>query len=181
MLSAVEADLAERLLGRVAASVGAARYPARRARLARLRAGLMAQPERARTLGGCRFVPWRGRLLVLREPEAASAPLRLEPGGNLVWDRRFAVDLTPTAPNGFTLGYLGRGGRAAPEHKPEHRTGRGSGDLPRLIHSILPAFWDEAGLAAVPHLGYRRPGVGALPRIFFRPANRLTQAGFTVV
>ncbi len=79
-LNAVEAELAERLLGRVAASVGAARYPARRARLARLRAGLVARPERARTLGGCRFVPWRGRLLVLREPAAASASLRLEPG-----------------------------------------------------------------------------------------------------
>src|SRR6202035_2694040 len=53
VLRAVEAELAERLLGRVAASVGAARYPARRARLARLFAGLMARPERARTLGGC--------------------------------------------------------------------------------------------------------------------------------
>jgi tRNA(Ile)-lysidine synthase len=177
VLSAVEADLAERLLGRVAASIGAARYPARRARLARLRAGLMARPDRARTLGGCRFVPWRGRLLVLREPAAASAPLRLEPGATLVWDRRFAVDLAPTAPSGFTLGYLGRGGAAAPEHK----TGRGTGDLPRLIDPGLPAFWDEAGLAAVPHLGYRRPGVGALPQLFFRPANPLTQADFTVV
>jgi tRNA(Ile)-lysidine synthase len=176
-LNAVEAELAERLLGRVAASIGAARYPARRARLARLRAGLVARPEHGRTLGGCRFVPWRGRLLVLREPEAASAPLRLEPGASLVWDRRFAVDLAPTAPSGFTIGYLGRGGRAAPGHKTE----RGTADLPRLIHPILPAFWDEAGLAAVPHLGYRRSGVGTLPRVFFRPANPLTQAGFTVV
>jgi tRNA(Ile)-lysidine synthase len=180
-LSAVEADLAERLLGRVAASVGAARYPARRARLTALRAGLAARPDRARTLGGCRFVPWRGRLLVLREAAAASVPLRLEPGATLVWDRRFAVDLAPSAPSGFTLGYLGRGGAAAPEHKQEHETGRGTGDLPRLIHPVLPAFWDEAGLAAVPHLGYRRPGVGALPRLFFCPVNPLMQAGFTVV
>ncbi len=173
-LSGVEAELAERLLARVAASVGAARYPARRVRLARLRAGLMARPDRARTLGGCRFVPWRGRLLVLREPEAASAPVRLEPGTNLLWDRRFAVDLAATVLSGFTLGYLGRG--AVPEIAEN-----GAGDLPRLVYSTLPALWDEEGLAAVPHLGYRRAGVGALPRVFFRSENALTHAGFTVV
>src|SRR5439155_24444076 len=138
---------------------GAARYPARRERLARLRAGLTARPDRARTLGGCRFVPWRGRLLVLRELAAADPPLRLEPGANLLWDRRFAVDLAAAAPRGFWLGYLGRSGAAAPE--------RGTGDLPRLVHAVLPALWDEAGLAAVPHLGYRRAGLAVLPRIFF--------------
>jgi tRNA(Ile)-lysidine synthase len=173
-LSGVEAELAERLLGRVAASVGAARYPARRVRLARLRAELMARPDRARTLGGCRFVPWRGRLLVLREPEAASAPMRLEPGANLLWDRRFAVDLGATAPSGFTLRYLGRS--AVPETAES-----GAGDLPRLIYSALPALWDEEGLAAVPHLAYRRAGVGALPRVLFRAGKPLTHAGFTVV
>ena len=172
-LSSVEAELAERLLGRVAACVGTARYPARRARLARLRAELIARPDRARTLGGCRFVPWRGRLLVLREPAAASAPVRLEPGANLVWDRRFAVNLAAIAPSGFTLDYLGPGGAAVTEG--------GAGDLPRLIYSVLPALWDEEGLAAVPHLGWRRAGAGVVPRVFFRAGNPLTHAGFTVV
>ena len=40
-----------------------AAYPLRRERLARLRAALPPRRERARTLGGCRFVPWRGRVL----------------------------------------------------------------------------------------------------------------------
>ena len=40
-------------------------------------------PMRARTLGGCRFVPWRGRLLVLRELAAAGAAVRLQPGARL--------------------------------------------------------------------------------------------------
>ena len=173
ILATADAESAERLLGRVAACIGAARYPARRARLARLRAGLATQPNRARTLGGCRFVPWRGRLLVLRELAAASPAVRLEPGATLVWDRRFAVDLMPTAPGVLTLGYLGPSGLPATE--------RDDGDLPRLVYSILPALWDERGLAAAPHLGYRRPGVGVLPRLSFRPANPLTRAGFTVV
>jgi tRNA(Ile)-lysidine synthase len=174
VLLELQAELAERLLGRVAACVGAARYPARRERLARLRAGLAARPDRARTLGLCRFVPWRGRLLVLREPEAASTPVRLEPGANLMWDRRFAADLAAAAPRGFWLGYLGQSGAAA-------ACGRRTGELPRLVHPVLPAFWDEAGLAAVPHLGYCRLGAGMLPRLFFSPAYPLTQAGFTVV
>jgi tRNA(Ile)-lysidine synthase len=112
--------------------------------------------------------------LVLRELEAASAPVRLEPGTSLLWDRRFAVDLAATAASGFTLGYLGRG--TVPEIAEN-----GAGDLPRLIYSTLPALWDEQGLAAVPHLGYRRAGVGALPRVLFRAGKPLTHAGFTVV
>jgi len=170
-------DSAERLLGRVASCIGAARYPARRARLARLRAGLAAQPERARTLGGCRFVPWRGRLLVLREVGAASGPVRLDPGARLLWDRRFAADLALAAPSGFVLGYLGQSGRVAPDRPVRDHAGH----LPRLLHPVLPALWDDKGLAAVPHLGYRRPGVAALPGLSFRPANPLTSAGFTVV
>jgi tRNA(Ile)-lysidine synthase len=180
-IATADSESAERLLGRVAACVGAARYPARRARLARLRAGLAARPDRARTLGGCRFVPWRGRLLVLRELAAASAPVRLEPGASLVWDRRFAVDLTAAAPSGFMLGYLGRSGAAGTQRPTERPTDHHASDVPRLIYPVLPALWDEAGLAAVPHLGYRRPGVGALPSLSFCPAHPLTRAGFTVV
>ncbi len=173
-----DAESAERLLGRVAACVGGAHYPARRARLARLRTGLAAQPGRARTLGGCRFVPWRGHVLVLREPDAASAPVWLEPGACLVWDRRFAVELTPMATSGFTLGYLG--GRAAAA-VPRRAMDCERRALPRLLFPVLPALWDEEGLAAVPHLFYRRGGVGALPGLCFRPANPLTRASFTVV
>ena len=177
-LNDVEAELAERLLGRVVACVAAARYPARRARLARLRIGLAARPDRARTLGLCRFVPWRGRLLVLRELFAASAPVHLEPGAHLRWDRRFFVDLGPTAPSGFTLGYLGGSRAPATERPTDPAIVRHGGDLPRLVFPVLPALWDEEGLAAVPHLGYSRRGVGVLPRLSFRPANPLTQAGF---
>jgi tRNA(Ile)-lysidine synthase len=176
-IARADGETAERLFGRVAAAIGWARYPARRARLARLRASLVAEPSRARTLGGCRFVPWRGRLLVLREVAAASAPVRVEPGARLTWDRRFAADLARAAPSGFVLGYLGQRTAVAPEHP----VGDHAGNLPRLVHPVLPALWDDEGLAAVPHLGYRRPGVEALPRLSFRPANPLASAGFTVV
>ena len=141
----------------------------------------MAAPDRPRTLGGCRFVPWRRRLLVLRELAAASAPVRVEPGMRLVWDRRFAVELTAAAASGFTLGYLGSRDASVLDGAKDLPSDPGEGGLPRLVHPVLPAFWDELGLAAVPHLLYRRAGVGALPKLALQPANPLTTAGFTVV
>ena len=67
------------------------------------------------TLGGCRFVPWRGRVLVLRELVRAAAPIALEPGADLCWDRRFAVSLSSRATAAVTIGYLGQYAGAAPE------------------------------------------------------------------
>jgi len=173
-LATADPDTAERLLARLAGCLGGSRYPARRARLARLRAGLVEAPGRARTLGGCRFMPWRGHILALRELAAASPPAALEPGGELLWDGRFAVSLPPSAAGGFTVGYLGQSAAAMPE-------GGFDGKLPRLLHCVLPAFWDGRGLAAVPHLGYRRAGLPVPPSLSLRPVKALTQASFTVV
>jgi tRNA(Ile)-lysidine synthase len=168
-----EVELAERLLGRVARCIGGAAYPLRRARIARLRAGLMDRPERARTLGGCRFVPWRGQILVLRELAGAAAPAHIDPGARVTWDRRFAVELPRMAGGAVTLGYLGQAGAIGRAIQPASAE---RGDLPRLVHSVLPAIWD-AGLVAVPHLGYRRAGAADLPALAFRPANPLSDAG----
>jgi len=173
MLAAADHDIAERLLARVAACIGGSRYPARRDRVTRLRDELTAMPERARTLGGCRFVPWRGQILVIRELAAASPPLTLEPGETALWDRRFAATLPVDAPGGLTLGYLGQRGESLPECY--------TGGVPRLVHPVLPAFWDREGLVAVPVLGYRRSGVEPVPCVLFRPAHPLSQAAFTVV
>jgi tRNA(Ile)-lysidine synthase len=172
VLETSDAECVERLLGRVARCIGGARYPARLERLARLRAALTKAPDRGRTLGGCRFVPWRGHFLVMRELAAASPPVLLPPGKPVFWDRRFAVE--PIAePAAFRLGYLGQIGGVPAE--------LGAAGTPRLVYPVLPALWDERGLAVVPHLGYRRAGVGLLPRLAFHPQSGLTQAGFTVV
>jgi tRNA(Ile)-lysidine synthase len=177
-IGAAEAELAERLLGRVARCIGGAPYPLRRAQIERLRGGLMDRPGHARTLGGCRFSPWRGQLLVLREVAAAAPPLRIEPGARVTWDRRFAIELPRMAGGAVTLGCLGQAGAIGRASRPATAE---RGDLPRLVHPVLPAIWDEAGLVAVPHLGYRRAGAGDLPTLAFRPANPLSDAGFTVV
>jgi tRNA(Ile)-lysidine synthase len=182
---AVAGELGAAALGRVATVLGGAAYPLRRERLARLRQALFEQPFRGRTLGGCRFVPWRGRALALRETTRAAPPLSLQPGMSGMWDGRFAVSLSASAPRAVTIAPLGVDGVAM--------LGRHAIDddnpLPRLIYPTLPAIWDAGGLAAVPHLGYRRadepdrePATMAhLPVFAFRPAVSLFSAGFTVV
>jgi tRNA(Ile)-lysidine synthase len=168
-------ELGERALGRVAATIGGAAYPLRRERLGRLRAGLAGAPDRTRTLGGCRFVPWRGRILVLREIARAAPPARLDPGMPALWDRRFRASL-PAEATRTTLGCLGQDGVI------ELRRWKvaEANALPRLVYPTLPAFSDGEGLVAVPHLLYLR-GQGRMPHLAFRPLAPLFGAGFTVV
>jgi tRNA(Ile)-lysidine synthase len=173
----LDAEPSERLLARLVATVGGSPYQARRERVARLRDGLIAAPERARTLGGCRFVPWRRRVLIMRELACAEPPLRLRPGECRLWDRRFLVSLATRGGGGFTIGYLGQFSGRVPQ--PEGLSE--AANLPPLVHPMLPAFWDEENLAAIPALGYRRAPELAAPTLRFRPANPLTTAGFTVV
>jgi tRNA(Ile)-lysidine synthase len=170
-------ELGERALGRVASTIGGAAYPIRRERLARLRAALTEIPARANTLGGCRFVPWRGRVLVVREVARAAPPLRLDPGMAGLWDRRFRAVLSAKASAPLTLSCLGSAGVAT--------LGRHAfaddNPLPRLVYPALPALRDGEGLIAVPHLGYRRPRAGSPPTVEFSPPEPLCGAGFTVV
>ena len=175
-------ELGELALGRIAGAIGGgggvAAYPLRRARLARLRAGLAAAPQRARTLGGCRFVPWRGRVLVLRETARAEPPLTLAPGMSALWDRRFAARLSPAAPAPLNLGFLGSDGVAALGHDAI----AADNPLPRLIFPALPAWRDAAGeVVAAPYIGLRRATAAGVAALVFRPAVPLSGVGFTVV
>jgi hypothetical protein len=171
-------EMAERMLSAVTATIGGGFYPARRERVARLHDVLHRHAYRGHTLGGCRFVRWRGRILVLRELAGAAEPVRLTPGEAVLWDRRFSVSLTATRSKPATIGYLGSSGVAELGH-PAVQPWRD--DLPRLLFPTLPAVWDSEGLAGVPHLGYQRQGVVALPQLVFQPVNPLTRAGFAVV
>jgi tRNA(Ile)-lysidine synthase len=174
---AAAGELGERALGRVAAVIGGGSYPLRGERLARLRQTFDDRQPRARTLGGCRFVPWRGRVLALRETARAMPPLSLVPGASALWDRRFAAKLPASAREPVTVGQLGTAGVA----ELPRGTVAGDNPLPRLVYPALPAVWDEAGLAAVPALSWRRATAGCVAELAFRPAVSLFGTGFTVV
>jgi tRNA(Ile)-lysidine synthase len=172
LLAAAPPPVAEAALAALARTIGAARYPIRGERIARLRAALTGPGFAGHTIGGCRFVAWRGRVLVFRELAAAAPAQTLHPGGRLLWDRRFAVALPGAAAAPVRVGYLAA---RVSELKRRPR------NLPRLLHAVLPAVWDDAGLLAVPHLGHRRGPASAGPRLLFRPLIPLIRAAFTVV
>jgi tRNA(Ile)-lysidine synthase len=170
--------LVERLLSAVTRTVSGLVYPPRRERIARLREVLAASGPRGHTLGGCRFVQWRDRVLVVRELGHAAEPMRLTAGQIAIWDRRFQIVVPPNVTRSLTIGYPGAASvaqlrRLAPRRRQAWP--------PRLLLPVFPILWDEQGIAAVPHLGYRRERVGAVPQVIFRPVNALTQAGFAVV
>jgi tRNA(Ile)-lysidine synthase len=166
-------ELALRALAAVLASTGGTAYPPRLERLERLHRELAGGLEHGRTLGGCRILPWRGKLLVCREAEAVAAPAAAAPGSGIYWDGRFSLYLPPSAPAGLTLGALGS--TSLP----------GGSPLPAAIRAGLPALRDGASVVAVPALGYTRAGfdAGLLGswRLVFRPTRPLSGAVFTVV
>lgn len=175
---AISSELATRLLSATVMAVGGVPFPPRRESITRLLNVFAVNGPRGHTVGGCRFIRWRERILVTRELDRAAKPMRLNTGEATIWDRRFHIVMPPTASSSLAIGYVGAAGvkqlrRLGPPLR--------QGCLPRLLFPILPAMWDEDGIAAVPYLGYRRESVGALPQVVFRPVNQLTQAGFAVV
>ena len=177
-LLAAPVEIAEQALSAIVAMLGGGLYPPRRRRVSRLLRVLAGDADGGYTLAGCRFVAWRGRYLVLRELAAAAGPARIPPGTSLVWDRRFEVELTAAAAGPVTLNYLDEIGVAELNGRAPVLPRAG---LPLLVRPILPALWDKDGIAAVPHLGYRREGVCLLPELVFRPVKSLSDAGFAVV
>ena len=153
--------LALRALGRAVTAVSGAPHPPRQERLTRLAQRLRGSNAKASTLGGCRVVPQRGgRVLVCREPAAASETLSLEPGESALWDRRFVVALARSAgPGRFTVRRLGTDGLARVRAQARAAGAPlGTACIPPPARPALPALFDLDGPLAAPHLQYRRTG-----------------------
>ena len=173
--------LAVRALGCVVSAVSGSDYPPRRERLDRLARRLLGDGTKATTLGGCRIVPRReGRIVVCREPSAASEVLPLAPGESALWDRRFVVSLSLlAAPGPFVVRRLGTDGLAQVRAM-AHRTGMPlmTDRIPAPARPGLPALFDLDGPLATPHLGFRRASLQhesgtAEFSVSFRPARPL--------
>jgi tRNA(Ile)-lysidine synthase len=168
-------EIAEAALTALVAAIGGGDYPVRRRRVARLCEALAGPPLAGRTLGGCRFIPWRGRVLVLRELARAADPVAVQPATTLFWDRRFALRLSAAAEGEIVVGYLGKSGAAELGRRLPRLT------LPPLLRPVLPAAWDRRGLLAVPYIAYLRDAATVAPQIDFQPPHGLTSVNFTVV
>ncbi len=179
-LAAAAPEVGLRALARIAMLVGGLEYPPRLERLERLYGRVVAGLESGATLGGCRFMPRRGRILVVRESGRAGDRL-VRAGETLYWDHRFALRVHRRAAprrGGLTVGPLGAAGwtevRAA---EPAFAT-----TIPASATHGLPALRDGLGLISVPQLGYGRAGAGRLTMMAssFSPRISLTAGSFTV-
>ncbi len=168
-------EIGLRLLGRALACVSGAEHPPRLEQLERLLARLRAGGVGGGiTLGGCRVLPVRGRLLICREASAVTDALPARQ--DLVWDRRFRLrsKLPHACLIGLTVRRLGaQGWRQILASRPSSKRSR----LPPAVRPTLPAFWSLEEVIAVPHLNYVREGAGAglrtVPGVSFVPLRAL--------
>ncbi|KAA0678471.1 tRNA lysidine(34) synthetase TilS [Roseomonas genomospecies 6] len=171
-------EIALRALVRCIAATGGAPYPPKDEAAERLYGEIGGGMFQGRTLGGCRILPRRGRLVIAREPVGVTERLSLTPGGEVWWDRRFAVRLAAGQGGAVTVAKLGRDGwRTALAAGPDS----GRIGLPEPVRETLPALWDGNGLAAVPHLGFSRPGFTLSAVALHAPEAVLCGPAFPVV
>lgn len=176
-------ELGLRALVRCIAATGGGLYPPRDDAAERLFAEIAGGRLQGRTLGGCRIVPrrghmGRGHLVIAREPVGVTERLDLTPGGEVWWDRRFAVRLAAGPGGAVIVAKLGREG-----WQTVRSAGPDSGriGLPEPVRETLPALWDGNGLAAVPHLGFSRPGFPLSAVVLHAPGVVLAGPAFPVV
>jgi len=179
-LATAPAEVSLRALARCLTTIGGAGYGPRLERLERLHAAVRGGGlASAATLGGCRIVPRRGRLLICREPAAARETVAVRAGETVAWDGRFVVAVAAASrgvpARSFTVKLLGAAGWAAvAAAQPDLRRH----PLPPPVRPGLPALWDGARVACVPHLDYCRAGVKTQASAVFAPDLPLAPTRF---
>ncbi|MBV8535221.1 MAG: tRNA lysidine(34) synthetase TilS [Alphaproteobacteria bacterium] len=186
VLSAATPEIGRRALARILMCVGGESYPPRseglEALLAAFASGRLAG---GRTLAGCRVLPRRSGLAVVREVAAIGADVPLTGPGAYEWDGRFRLRVDGRVASGTVLRALGEEGWRALVAD----LGSGAKPLRSLVlpaaRPSLPALCDLDGVIAVPHLTYRRQGVDPdsvkVVSVSFRPRHALAGAGFASV
>ncbi|MBT5039443.1 MAG: tRNA lysidine(34) synthetase TilS [Rhodospirillaceae bacterium] len=172
--------ISRRVLNRLLARAGARDFGPRLARLERLWQELLgAYPKHAATLAGCRIVPYRGSVLICREPAAACERVQLQPGDTRRWDRRFTVVLGRGAEfsGECIVGRLGSEGISALRRQLADE-GAALARIPAAVRPSLPAFRDLDGVVAVPHLNYARSGAERRFGAAFCPAGSVGGGAF---
>lgn len=164
-------EIGLRVLARILMVVGGQEYTPRLVRLERLYGWLRTGPVTGgRTLAGCRIIPRKGQILLLREPAALGPEISLSPGETRCWDNRFQVrlrnDVTVQNEAVFTVRAIGKAGL--------FQIADGN-PMPRIACYVVPGLWLGERLLAAPHMGFVDPdyGVAAGFEAIFSSEHRL--------
>ena len=177
-LAAAPVEISRAALARVVLCIGGRVYGPRGDCLLRLHGRLLnGCVGRGATLGGCRILSATGGLLVCRETRDPPLPLDVRPGTEVLWDGRYLIAVRSAA-------RLNRLGRVGWSEVVALRPDLKCHPVPAAVRPTLPTVADEAGIVAVPHIGYRREGDGSdaegIGRIAFHPRHSLSPGGFCV-
>jgi tRNA(Ile)-lysidine synthase len=168
-------DVSLRLVARLCQTIGGSPYPPRLERLERLHDELRAGLAVRRSFAGCVLAPTRSGVVVCREPAAIAGPLAVGAGQTVLWDRRFTLTLGGSGQ--AVIRALGADGWKT------IRAMVGKTDVSSAVRLGLPSVFDQHGVSAVPHLGYKRNPHGdvLVDHLAFTPANPLAGVGHCLV
>ena len=139
-------EIQRRVLAQALTSVSPQEYPIGAEAIETTRLELQTAGFMGKTLAGCEIFPAQGGYFVfVREAAIVEGPVEAAEGK--VWDKRFAVSGVAA---GVTIGALGSA-KIDEDKTPAKKA------LPFKIRRVLPAFFLNDNLCAVPHLGYYTP------------------------
>lgn len=179
-------EIGLRALSRLLMTLGGHVYPGRMARLERVYDWLAGgAPGGGRTLMGCRIIPARAGVIIVREPAAIGPDLALLPGETQIWDSRFRVRLTADAvPDSGPYEVRAVGGEGMRQIRQDQLLAAGakpgSTTLPRLAGVTTPGLWRGGEILAAPLLGFGGASYGEMAHGFtaaFAPIRHLLPKG----
>ncbi|MHA1537200.1 MAG: tRNA lysidine(34) synthetase TilS [Alphaproteobacteria bacterium] len=182
-LAAADPRLARRALARMLVTASGSVHAPRGERLDRLLDALAgARLEAGLTLGGCRIVPFRGDIMVCREPAAARERIAITGTGAYRWDNRFTLRIDAISTGAYEIARLGRDGWAQlTQADPRHR----ASPIPPPVRPSLPGLFAGSRLIAAPHFGFAARGQAGGGEIMvcgqFEPTMPLAGPVFGVV
>jgi tRNA(Ile)-lysidine synthase len=143
-----------RLLARCLMTVGGGTYAPRFERLMRLFENLKGNSDRSRqTLAGCQIRVTDHKIRIFRENRNLPV-LAIKPGQEMLWDRRFVVELKSVPKNlrnDLVVGPLGAAGwLAVCQGKEAMKIKSGLADMPLSARYAFPALWRDNVLLAQP-------------------------------
>ncbi len=176
-------ELRSRALRRVLRTIGGGKYEPHREKVSAILSEIVDTEIcfKGRSLAGCRLSWAGGKLLICHEARGDGDVQMLENNEEIIWDRRFHISLSGDFTSPIRVQNLGK--KALQMVISNCDQGQGA-MIPKEALASLPAFSDEEGVFAVPHLNYnsriRSVSEFTVRSLRFLPPNAVSDAGFSL-